>query len=443
MKNYNLNLMKIILSIFCIIVLNTAKAQEALSLEETFSIALKENIDIKISINNKEKAQNQANMGNAGLLPKINLLGSGSYNEGESSIDFATDNFPSIANASSESSSINGAIEFSYNIFNGLGSINTYKKLNKESNLRSVELQIKIEQILIKSAKQYYDIAFLQEQNAINQKLVEISLERYKRIKTQNEFGNASKLDLLSSEIDLNSDSVNLINSSIELNNAKTILNQILNRDISTIFKVTPTFVLNKKLKYPELEDKVKNNNNNIILQQLRLEIAKSNKKISNSSLMPRIDFKGQYGYNITESTTSLIRDQSNLGLTGYINFSWNLFDGFTKKIISRNAKIEIENSSLELEAIRKEIEKDLYNTFNQYNESINLMEIENRNKETAEKFFSRAQEQFYQGQLSRNDFRLAQVDLSISQSRLNRSIYIAKITELNLYRLSAQIIKE
>ena len=443
MKNYNLNLMKIILSIFCIIVLNTVKAQEALSLEKTFSIALKENIDIKISTNNREKAQNQANMGNAGLLPKINLLGSGSYNEGESSIDFATDNFPSIANASSESSSINGAIEFSYNIFNGLGSINTYKKLNKESNLRSVELQIKIEQILIKSAKQYYDIAFLQEQNAINQKLVEISLERYKRIKTQNEFGNASKLDLLSAEIDLNSDSVNLINSSIELNNAKTILNQILNRDISTIFKVTPTFVLNKKLKYQELEDKVKNNNNNIILQQLRLEIAKSNKKISNSNLMPRIDFKGQYGYNKTESTTSLIRDQSNLGLTGYINFSWNLFDGFTKKIISRNAKIEIENSSLELEAIRKEIEKDLNNTFNQYNESINLMEIENRNKETAEKFFSRAQEQFYQGQLSRNDFRLAQVDLSISQSRLNKSIYIAKITELNLYRLSAQIIKE
>ena len=58
MKNYNLNLMKIILSIFCIIVLNTVNSQEALSLEETFSIALKENIDIKISINNKEKAQN-------------------------------------------------------------------------------------------------------------------------------------------------------------------------------------------------------------------------------------------------------------------------------------------------------------------------------------------------------------------------------------------------
>jgi len=443
MKNYNLNLMKIILSIFCIIVLNTVKAQEALSLTETFSIALKENINIKISTNNKEKAQNQANMGNAGLLPKINLLGSGSYNEGESSIDFATENFPSVANASSESSSINGAIEFSYNIFNGLGSINTYKKLNKESNLRSVELQIQIEQILIKSAKQYYDIAFLQEQNAINQKLVEISLERYKRIKTQNEFGNASKLDLLSAEIDLNSDSVKLINLSIELNNAKTTLNQILNRDIRTIFKVMPKFELNKKIKYQELEDKVKNNNNNIILQQLRLEIAKSNKKISNSSLMPRIDVKGQYGYNKTESTTSLIRDQSNLGLTGYINFSWNLFDGFTKKIISRNAKIEIENSSLELEAIRKEIEKDLNNTFNKYNESINLIEIENRNKETAKKFFSRAQEQFYQGQLSRNDFRLAQVDLSISQSRLNRSIYIAKITELNLYRLSAQIIKD
>jgi outer membrane protein TolC len=70
-------------------------------------------------------------------------------------------------------------------------------------------------------------------------------------------------------------------------------------------------------------------------------------------------------------------------------------------------------------------------------------MEIEKRNKAAAEKFFERAKEQFYQGLLSRNDFRLAQVDLSLSQNRLNKNIYIAKLAELNLYRLSAQILTE
>ena len=443
MKNYNINLMKLLLIPLSIMILNPVFSQDTLTLEQTFSLALKENIDIKISVNNNENARNQANMGNAGLLPKINLIGSGSYNNGESSLEFATNDFASITDASSETSNINGAIEFSYNIFNGLGSMNTYKKLNKQSNLKSAELQIQIEQILIKSAKKYYDIAFLQEQHAINYKLVEISLERYKRIKTQNEFGNASQLDLLSAEIDLNSDSVNLINISIDLNNAKTALNQILNRKIETNFKVTADLKINKNLKFLELEQHVQKNNNNIILEQIRLDIAKTNKKISNSSLMPRIDVSGQYGYNNTQSNTSLIRDQSNLGLTGYVNFSWNLFDGFTRKTMLESAKIAIETSKLQLEAVRNKIQKDLNDTFNKYKKNINLIEIETRNQASADKFFIRAKEQFYQGQLSRNDFRLAQVDLSQSRSRLNRSIYIAKISELNLYRLSAQIIKE
>jgi outer membrane protein TolC len=435
--------MKLLLIPFSIMILNPVFSQDTLTLEQTLSLALKENIDIKISVNNNENARNQANMGNAGLLPKINLIGSGSYNNGESSLEFATNDFASITDASSETSNINGAIEFSYNIFNGLGSMNTYKKLNKQSNLKSAELQIQIEQILIKSAKKYYDIAFLQEQHAINYKLVEISLERYKRIKTQNEFGNASQLDLLSAEIDLNSDSVNLINISIDLNNAKTALNQILNRKIETNFKVTADLKINKNLKFLELEQHVQKNNNNIILEQIRLDIAKTNKKISNSSLMPRIDVSGQYGYNNTQSNTSLIRDQSNLGLTGYVNFSWNLFDGFTRKTMLESAKIAIETSKLQLEAVRNKIQKDLNDTFNKYKKNINLIEIETRNQASADKFFIRAKEQFFQGQLSRNDFRLAQVDLSQSRSRLNRSIYIAKISELNLYRLSAQIIKE
>ena len=443
MKNYNINLMKLLLIPFSIMILNPVFSQDTLTLEQTLSLALKENIDIKISVNNNENARNQANMGNAGLLPKINLIGSGSYNNGESSLEFATNDFASITDASSETSNINAAIEFSYNIFNGLGSMNTYKKLNKQSNLKSIELQIQIEQILIKSAKKYYDIAFLQEQHAINYKLVEISLERYKRIKTQNEFGNASQLDLLSAEIDLNSDSVNLINISIDLNNAKTALNQILNRKIETNFKVTADLKINKNLKFLELEQHVQKNNNNIILEQIRLDIAKTNKKISNSSLMPRIDVSGQYGYNNTQSNTSLIRDQSNLGLTGYVNFSWNLFDGFTRKTMLESAKIAIETSKLQLEAVRNKIQKDLNDTFNKYKKNINLIEIETRNQASADKFFIRAKEQFFQGQLSRNDFRLAQVDLSQSRSRLNRSIYIAKISELNLYRLSAQIIKE
>ena len=89
------------------------------------------------------------------------------------------------------------------------------------------------------------------------------------------------------------------------------------------------------------------------------------------------------------------------------------------------------------------EIQKEFNASYKQYENSINLIDIEKRNQSTSEKFFERAKEQFYQGQLSRNDFRLAQIDLSTSKNRLNQTLYNAKIAELNLYRLSGKIIEE
>ena len=442
MKKYNLIIKRVMLSILFIILIKPVSSQDTLSLEETFSIVMKDNLDIRISANYKEQANNKSKMGNAGLLPKVNLIGSSSYNEGKSSLEFATNDFNNIKDVSSKSSNINGAIEVSYNIFNGLGSIYTYRKLNKQNELKAIELEIQIEQTLIQSAKNYYDIAFLQEQYSINMKLVEISLERYKRIKIQNEFGNSSHLDVLSAEIDLNSDSVNLINTSIELSNSKNILNQILNRKIDTDFIVIQKVNINKDLNYLKLKEQVKDNNNNIQLQQNKLVIAKTNKKINKSNFMPKINLSGQYGYSSMQSNTSIITDQISLGTTGYINLSWNLFDGFSKHSTLQNSKIDIESNKLKLEGVRSEINKELSYTFNQYTNNINLIEIETRNLLTAEKFFSRAREQYYQGQLSRNDFRIAQVDLGLSKNRLNRSNYITKIAELNLYRLSAQVIR-
>lgn len=419
----------------------TINAQNNLTLENVLAITLKENIDIKIKTNELNQVENYEKVGVLGVLPRIKINGSSSVNNGTSSLEFATDDFPSINDASSESTSINGNIEFSYNLFNGLGSIYTYQKLKKQSDLKSTELLIQIEQALIKTAKQYYDIAYLQEQNKIYSDLLDVSKERYERVKIQNEFGNASKLDLLSAEIDLNKDSVNLINSNYDLKVAKNQLNQTLNRELTTDFYVDNKVDINSNLVYSDLNKEIQKNNNNILFQQYLIEVSKKDKKINSSSIFPQVNISAQYGYNNTESNTSLILDQTSLGLTGYINFTWDIFDGLARGKINQNKKIEIESNKLQLIAIEQEIQKEFNSTYQLYSNSINLIDIERRNQSTSEKFFERAKEQFYQGQLSRNDFRLAQIDLSMSKNRLNQTLYTAKIAELNLYRLSGKIL--
>ena len=421
----------------------TINAQNNLTLENVLAITLKENIDIKIKTNELNQVENYEKVGILGVLPRIKINGSSSVNNGTSSLEFATDDFPSINDASSESTSINGNIEFSYNLFNGLGSIYTYQKLKKQSDLKSTELLIQIEQALIKTAKQYYDIAYLQEQNKIYSDLLDVSKERYERVKIQNQFGNASKLDLLSAEIDLNKDSVNLINSNYDLKVAKNQLNQTLNRELTLDFNVDNKVEINSNLLYSDLNKEIQKNNNNILFQQYLIEVSKKDKKINSSSIFPQVNISAQYGYNNTESNTSLILDQTSLGLTGYINFTWDIFDGLARGKINQNKKIEIESNKLQLIAIEQEIQKEFNSTYQLYSNSINLIDIERRNQSTSEKFFERAKEQFYQGQLSRNDFRLAQIDLSMSKNRLNQTLYTAKIAELNLYRLSGKILEK
>ena len=443
MKRFKLlNTQQLFVSILLFLSITT-NAQNNLTLENVLAITLKENIDIKIKTNELNQVENYERVGVLGVLPRIKINGSSSVNNGTSSLEFATDDFPSINDASSESTSINGNIEFSYNLFNGLGSIYTYQKLKKQSDLKSTELLIQIEQALIKTAKQYYDIAYLQEQNKIYSDLLDVSKERYERVKIQNEFGNASKLDLLSAEIDLNKDSVNLINSNYDLKVAKNQLNQTLNRELTLDFNVDNKVEINSNLLYSDLNKEIQKNNNNILFQQYLIEVSKKDKKINSSSIFPQVNISAQYGYNNTESNTSLILDQTNLGLTGYINFTWDIFDGLARGKINQNKKIEIESNKLQLIAIEQEIQKEFNSTYQLYSNSINLIDIERRNQSTSEKFFERAKEQFYQGQLSRNDFRLAQIDLSMSKNRLNQTLYTAKIAELNLYRLSGKILEK
>ena len=421
---------------------NPIFSQSTLSLKDVLATSIKENIDIKIKTNELSQVKNYEKVGVLGVLPKIKLNGSASGNQGTSSLEFATDDFPTIDDADSESKSINGNVEFSYNLFNGLGSIYTYQKLKRQSDLKSVELLIQIEQILVKTAKQYFDVAYLQENNKIISEVLDISKDRYNRIKVQNEFGNASKLDLLSAEIDLNNDSVKLMNSEYELEEAKRQLNQTLNKSLDSDFNVENSVNINRDLIYSDLKQETLKNNNNILFQKYIVEIAKKDKKINSVSILPRVNISAQYGYNNTESNTSIILDQTNLGLTGFINFSWDIFDGLANRKITQNTKIQIESNKLQLDAINLKIEQEFNSTYQQYLNNVSLIDIEKRNLETSEKFFERAKEQFYQGQLSRSDFRLAQTDLSMSKNRLNQTKYKAKIAELNLYRLAGKIIE-
>ena len=432
MKYYLLSVFFFPLSIYC---------QDVLNLNTALEIALRENIDIKIKINKEKQSRNLNNIGASGLLPKININASAGANKGKSSLEFATDDFPSINDVESESSNINSVVELQYNIFNGLASIYTYQTNKKLNKLQSLETKIEIENVILKLSKEFYDVLYLQEQKYILQELISISSKRFEKIKTQHEFGNVSKIDLLDAELDLYNDSIDFKRLIVQLTISKNSLNQTLNRDINLDFLVEVDEIFFRDIKIDDLLSKIKQNKL-VLAQMYRLEIAKNNKKINTSSFFPRVGVSAQYGYTNNESNTSLILNQSNLGFTGNLNFTWPIFDGFSKRKAYQNAKIEVETNKLRLESVQQEVIKELYTLYNKYKNNLELINIEKKNVNTAKKYFDRASDQYFEGFIDRNEFRLAQLEFSKSKTKLNQTIFETKILELNLFSLSGDIIE-
>ena len=127
-----------------------------------------------------------------------------------------------------------------------------------------------------------------------------------------------------------------------------------------------------------------------------------------------------------------------------------NVINGAKKNIKNffQNLKKDRERNKLKIEKEKKiqekkEIQQQFNASYKLYQNNINLIEIRKKNLLTSEKFFAISKEQFYQGQLSSNDFREAQIALSLSKNILNQTLYKAKIAELNLYRLSGKILQK
>jgi len=135
------------------------------------------------------------------------------------------------------------------------------------------------------------------------------------------------------------------------------------------------------------------------------------------------------------------VKNQFLADFSAGVNLSWNLFDGGGNSVRNKNLKVILDNQNILLEQKKEEIRTDLLNAWASYQNQLYIMEVEERNMETALLNFDRTSEQFKLGQLSSVEFRQAQLNKLLAQVNYNRAKFIAKINELSLLQLSGQLV--
>lgn len=417
-----------------------AQDSEVLTKENAVSLTLENNYGIQMIKNNVAIAKNNASIYNSGHLPRISANAGANYSNSDT--ENTLQNNTKVETNGSESKSYNASLNLNYTLFDGFGRKYNYNKLKESYNLSELEAQTVIENSLLQLFSVYYEVARLTDNTAIIQESLNISKNRLERSQYSYEYGQSTKLDVLNAEVDVNNDSINYINSQRLLANSKRDLNLILGRNVTTEFTVDTNIEFNMVFELQSLLTKAKQYNIEMQKVSKNIELSDFDIKINKSGYIPSVTLNSSYGFNKSDNDASFTyADQLSNGINAGLSLNWNIFDGGNTKTRLQNAKIVADNLQIQKEEIVNELERDVANALEIYNNSLFILAAEEKNVETNKRNFERTQEQFNLGQITTIEFRQAQVNLLNAKSNLYIAKFDAKNAELRLLQLTGDLL--
>lgn len=415
--------------------------QERYNLDQLVAIALEKNHQLRVTRNIWETVENQANPGVAGLLPAINASGSYNYSRNNAELEFANPNQAPIIAEGAVSKVLSGNIGVSYVLNDGFGNVYRFQQLKKNSVAAEVETQIAIESTVIQVLSTAMDFALTKELADISRQNLEVSRERWLRATRRLEIGNGSRVDVLSAEVDLNADSISYTSNQVEVQVARRNLALLVGLGPEQAFDVDVQVILDV---YPEVQtiiEEAQTENSTLVLSQLRQEQSKLDLSIARSAFMPTLSLDGGYSYNRTENEAGFVISQTTDGLNLGVSLQVGLFQGLRRKITVENTRIALENAELNRELTLLTVERDVRNTFDRYQNTRYQFEKEQNVLDLAQTNLDRSLELFELGQVTGTQLREAQINVLRAKSRLQTSLYAAKLLELQLMQFRGQLL--
>ena len=415
-------------------------AQEVLSPQDAVAIGLKNNYSINIAENSLDIAENNASLGNAGVLPTLDATGSASRSVNSTTQKYS--NGASVDVTGAVSKNYAAGINLNWTIFDGLKMFASLDQLKELKKVGESNYKLTVEQNINDILSTYYDIVRQKQVLEATQRSVAISEERLKITQSQKDVGAASKFDVLRAQVDLNGDKSSLMNQELTLQQAKTRLNQLLGRDVKTEFDVIDTIDVKTDLSYNDLFSVTMQKNNQLLLARQNKNVAEAQLRLERGDLFPVISLNLGYNYSRSESGAGFFVSSNTTGITYGVSATFNLFNGLNTRRKIENAEVSIESSNLAFNQVKDQVKADFENTYLKYQNSLKLVKLESENYKAAEENADIALEKLKVGSITPVDFRQVQLDLMNAKSRLLSAEYDAKTSETDLLQISGQLVK-
>lgn len=429
---------KIKLFVLLMSIFSLANAQEKLTLQDAITIAMQNNYDIKISKNNTNIAKNNANIGNAGMLPNITATYANGGSIQNTRQTPATGADRVITGARSTNNDL-GA-DLNWTVFDGFTMFANYERLKELQKQGELNARLTILTTIADVITAYYDVVRQQKLVIAADSAIDVSVFREQIAKTKLQLGRGSKLDVLTAQVDYNADTSNYLQQLNALQVAKVRLNQIMVRNVNLTFTADNDVNVDQSLVYSKLAELAEKQNPNVQNAFINQRVASLNLKSIKGARYPLVSLNSGYSRTNSTSPTGFNQKFAANGFTYGVTASLNVFNGFLQRQQERNAKIEIENSTLNLSKTKLDVSSQLLTAYQNYTTYLDLVKLEQKNVDIAKENLEITLVKYKLGSIPPLELREAQRNSIDAQNRFIEMEYQAKIAETILKEITGNI---
>ncbi|MES2650649.1 MAG: TolC family protein [Bacteroidota bacterium] len=413
-------------------------AQEKLTLQEVITLALKNNYDIKLVSNDLAIAQNNVNLGNAGILPNV----AGTFSTGgsrQNSVQTQASGTQRIIDGA-VSTNMRYGVGLDWTIFDGFKMFATYDKLRALEKQGEVNAKGIILTTISQVVNAYYDLVKQQQLVIAADSAIDVSTLRLKIADNKLQLGKGSKLDVVAAQVDYNADTSNYLQQQNLRVTYMVRLNQLMVRPLDIRFDVANDINIDQSMNYGTLAGQTEQLNPNLQVALINKKIAQLTLKEVKANRYPLIGLNSGYEFNRSTSPTGFNTQFRANGLTYGLTASIPIFNGFLQRQNERNAKIAVSSTELTFDKTKQELLSQLSTAYQNYTTYLELVKLERRNIDLAKQNLSITLDKYKLGSIPPLELREAQRNAIAANTRYVEIQYQAKLAEIILKEISGTL---
>jgi outer membrane protein len=419
-------------------------AQERLTLEKAIAHALESNYSIKIAEKRIDIAANDNTLGNAGFLPFVSAIAQKNFSSAHLRQQFFNELQPPLDRRGVNNNNSTLGPNLVWTIFDGMGMFIAADRLQQLEEAGRTNAKITIENTVADVSSAYYRIIRESQRLRAFQNALGISADRLGLSKANYEVGAGSRVDFINAQVDYNGDTASYIAQLQVLRNAKIELNTLMARDPLNDFTVPDSILLSTNISLDNLRQAMLNQNPNLVLAAQQKRLAQLDIKALSAQQYPQVDLISGYNYNTTNNQAGFgIRSARNDVFSYGARVSVNIFDGFNQRRRIQNARINVLINEDQEANLRLQLVGALQQTYNNYQNSLQLVALEEQNFRIARQNVDIAFERYRVGNATAYEFREVQRNTVSAETRLIEAKFNAKLAEIELFRLSSTILQD